>query len=469
MGFSSPNFVFLFLPLAIAICLSCRSRCYLVAIFVVSIIFYFWSAGGYALVLLGIIFLNFAGALAAARSGTLFVCLVVANVCVLLVFKYAAFVSHNVDVLIGTQSHAVLGSIVLPAGISFFVFQAISYLVDVRRGDIPAERRLSAYGAYQSFFPHLIAGPIVRFRDVIADINAPKLSVENFSCGVTRFAHGLFKKVVIADNVAPIANSVFALPSGDVDFATGWIGAIAFAIQIYFDFSGYSDMAIGMAQMFGIRFHENFERPYASKSITEFWRRWHISLSTWFRDYVYIPLGGSRGGQFATYRNLLIVFTITGLWHGAAWTFMVWGLYHGAFIILERMVCRAPAVEALRAPALRWLYCLPVIIFGWVVFRASTIDQSLDIWTAMLSPTTWPTIELVVQRAALTPYTAAALAAGMVIFLLPGTVSLGKRMMKEPVLMPMRIANLVYTSAALITASLIVLSGSYSPFLYFTF
>jgi alginate O-acetyltransferase complex protein AlgI len=275
--FSSPYFLFLFLPAALAIVLATRRRCFLPAVFLVSLAFYYWSAGPRALLLVGIIALNYGGALLLARFSPRIVlpAFIALNLAILFWFKYAHFVAGNVDLVLGTGLGALTAQITLPAGISFFVFQAISYLMDVRRGEIRPEKHFFRYAAYQSFFPHLIAGPIVRFRDVIADFIQPRLSVDTFSAGISRFAHGLCKKVVIADNVAPIADAVFGLPAGEADFASSWIGAIAYALQIYFDFSGYSDMAIGLAMMFGIRFTENFHRPYASRSITEFWRRWH--------------------------------------------------------------------------------------------------------------------------------------------------------------------------------------------------
>jgi alginate O-acetyltransferase complex protein AlgI len=470
MVFSSSYFLFLFLPLALAICLPLRGWLYLAAITLVSLAFYFWSAGTHTIILAGIIVVNWLGALALTRwpDKPLFPLLIIGNLLVLVVFKYAGFLSANIDAVAGTGLHQMFGGIVLPAGVSFFVFQAISYITDVRRKDIEPDRSLVAYSAYQSFFPHLIAGPIVRYRDVIGDIRQPVRSVDNFAIGVTRFAHGLFKKVVIADGVAPIADAVFALPASDVDFATAWIGAVAYGIQIYFDFSGYSDMAIGMARMFGIRFHENFERPYASRSITEFWRRWHISLSSWFRDYVYIPLGGSRGSAFVTYRNLLIVFAVTGLWHGAAWTFVLWGLYHGLFLMAERMAFRTP-LTALTHPAARWLYCLPVVIFGWVLFRAGSLDQALQMWSAMAVPSVWADFPDFIAKAALTPLSIAALVAGIAIYVLPGRTSWGWWLMQDTTVAWARQASTAYTVAALCWVAMVVLTGSYSPFLYFAF
>lgn len=470
MVFSSPNFVFLFLPAALAIVLATRRWCFLPAIFAVSLAFYFWSAGPRALILVAIIAANYFGALLMTRFPARIVlpAFIALNLAVLFWFKYADFVADNIDALLGTDLGARTAKITLPAGISFFVFQAISYLMDVKRGDIRAEANFARYAAYQSFFPHLIAGPIVRFRDVIGDLLRPRLSAEVFSAGITRFAHGLFKKVVIADNIAPVADAVFALPAGEADFASSWIGAIAYALQIYFDFSGYSDMAIGMAMMFGIRFTENFLRPYASRSITEFWRRWHVTLSSWFRDYLYVPLGGNRGGSLATYRNLLIVFLATGLWHGAGWTFVCWGLYHGAFLVLERLLFAAP-LRSLTHPALRYAYCLPTVIFGWVMFRADSAALAVDLWSAMLRPLDLPSAAELLERTSLTPYSIAALAFGALVFVLPGEVSFGRRLMDRTIGRGGQFLDLAYTGAALAICGLLVLSGNYSPFLYFRF
>jgi alginate O-acetyltransferase complex protein AlgI len=469
MVFSSSYFIFLFLPLALALCLAVPRAAYLPATLAASLLFYFWSSGPDTAILLAIIAGNWLGGLwlARSRSPLPLAALVAANLLVLAVFKYADFIAREVDPVLGSHLQAFTATIALPVGISFFVFQAISYVVDIRRGVVAPERDPIVYGAYQAFFPHLIAGPIVRFRDVLGDLRAPRRSIEDFASGASRFAHGLFKKTVVADGIAPIANAVFDAPAGGIGFAAAWIGATAFALQIYFDFSGYSDMAIGLARMLGIRFLENFERPYASRSVTEFWRRWHVSLSSWFRDYLYVPLGGSRGGRLATCRNLLLVFAATGLWHGAAWTFLLWGLYHGAFLVIERLAAGRP-VERLRHGAWRFLYCLPVVIFGWVLFRAASLDQAATLWAAMLSFRLEPATTLV-WSADLAPYSVAALLLGLVVFVLPGRASLGSRLSAEATGTAGRLASLGYTAAALAVSGTIVLTGTYSPFLYFRF
>jgi alginate O-acetyltransferase complex protein AlgI len=471
MVFSSPYFIFIFLPAALLICLLLRKAAYLPAIFLTSLIFYFWSSGNHVLILLAIIVLNYFGALLIERERYrwLFYVFLAANIAIIFTYKYLAFFARNVDLALGSDLATGIGDIALPAGISFFVFQGISYLVDVRRRDIKGERNFIVYAAYQAFFPHLIAGPIVRFRDVIEDFLKPRLSTDLFAAGITRFAHGLFKKVVIADSIAPIADSIFGLPADQLNFTSGWIGAVAYALQIYFDFSGYSDMAIGMAAMFGIRFTENFARPYASRSITEFWRRWHMTLSSWFRDYVYIPLGGSRGGTFATYRNLLLVFIVTGIWHGAAWTFLVWGLYHGAFLIVERALCGTP-LEKLTSPVLRYVYCLPVVIFGWVVFRADTITHAAAMWSAMLNPFSMSDpAALFAALEGITPTQIVAFILGCGIFLVPSRVPMGAKLMTEQYIPVRQAVNVAYTAVVLLVSGGVALTGSDSPFLYFTF
>lgn len=470
MVFSSPYFIFLFLPFALTIILALRRWGFLPAIFLVSVAFYFWSAGPRAALLVAIIVVNYVGALLLRRAAARIVLPVFIgiNLLVLFWFKYAHFVGENLDLLLGAGLGAMTAKITLPAGVSFFVFQAISYLMDVRRGEIAAETSFFRYAAYQSFFPHLIAGPIVRFRDVIGDFVRPQLGVDTFSAGISRFAHGLLKKVVIADNVAPIADAVFSLPAGEAGFASAWIGTAAYALQIYFDFSGYSDMAIGLAMMFGIRFTENFHRPYASRSITEFWRRWHVTLSSWFRDYLYVPLGGNRGGPIATYRNLLIVFVATGLWHGAGWTFLCWGLFHGLFLVLERLLAGAP-LQRLTAGALRYLYCLPVVLFGWVLFRADSLGRAVDLWSAMLQPFALETLTSLSERTAATPYSIAAMACGALVFVLPGEASFGLRLMRQAERRARPVLDLVYTAGALALSGILVITHNYSPFLYFRF
>ena len=272
-----------------------------------------------------------------------------------------------------------LWHVILPIGISFYIFQSISYLIDVHRGDAPAATNFISFGAFISLFPQLIAGPILRYKDLVDQFEQRTHTLTLFGEGAYRFAIGFCKKVLIADTVAPIADYAFAQP--DPSFTTAWLGAIAYAIQLYFDFSGYSDMAIGLGMMMGFRLLENFRQPYLSRSITEFWRRWHISLSNWLRDYLYIPLGGNRRGVVRTYVNLFLTMLLGGAWHGANWTFIVWGAWHGGLLALERFL----AARGLNKPygLLGWPVTMLLVIIGWVVFRAPTMEQAVYMYEGM--------------------------------------------------------------------------------------
>jgi len=287
--------------------------------------------------------------------------------------------------------------------------------------------------------------------------------------GIRRFTHGLIKKLVIADSVAVVADAAFAVPTGEVTFAVAIIGATAYAIQIYFDFSGYSDMAIGLGLMFGIKFDENFLRPYSSNSITEFWRRWHISLSSWFRDYLYIPLGGNRGAVANTYRNLMIVFLATGVWHGAAWTFVFWGLYHGLFLVAERLMWGKKASHQ-RGVISRYVYCLPVVLIGWIIFRADSLDQCVTFLSALTLPfasnsfTLPPTLQ-----AGLSPQPVFMMVMGSTIFFASSRSSVGQIVQREPTNWRQTLAQIAYLGLGLVAAFVLSVSSSYSPFLYFRF
>ena len=308
----------------------------------------------------------------------LFAALTAALIAVLAVFKYTAFLLDNLRAL-GLDAPA--PAVAMPAGVSFFVFQAVSYLADVYRGTIPAERRLGRLTLYMAFFPQLLQGPIVRYGDFEPRLAQRRETVSEASAGAVRFCFGLAKKVLLADALGAVANGAYG--SGDrLTVGLAWIGSIAYSLQLYFDFSGYTDMALGLGQMFGLSLPENFNYPYIAQSAGEFWRRWHITLSQWFRDYVYIPLGGSRCSAGRRLRNLLAVWLLTGLWHGSAWTFVLWGLYYAAFLIGEKFLW-GRTLERLPRPV-RHLYALLLINFGWVLFRAGTLRQAGAMLSAML-------------------------------------------------------------------------------------
>ncbi|MCB0793187.1 MAG: MBOAT family protein [Flavobacteriales bacterium] len=380
MVFSSPVFLFLFLPLVLLVVLVLRDRKQQnVALLVASLFFYSWGEGAYLLLMLALVLVNYLCALARERWATgssSVIIAVVLNLGALLWFKYANFLVASLNVVLAKVGAEPLhlDPVHLPIGVSFFIFQGLSYVIDVHRGQASAQGSPGTVALYISLFPQLIAGPIVRYRDVAEQIGSRSLSPPLFASGIRRFVVGLAKKVLIADQVARIAEPIFSLSSTELSPAVAWLGLVAYAVQIYFDFSGYSDMAIGLGRMFGFRFLENFNRPYIALSIREFWQRWHISLSSWFRDYLYIPLGGNRRGPIRTYLNLFIVFFLTGLWHGASWNFVVWGLMHGLFMVFERaglgkLLARSPK-------PLAGAYTLLIVLLAWVFFRVENITEA---------------------------------------------------------------------------------------------
>ncbi|MDA0334294.1 MAG: MBOAT family protein [bacterium] len=393
MVFSSVPFLFYFLPIVVGLYyLSFRFRN--IVLCVSSLVFYVWGEPRYFLLLIGSICANYVFALLidAARGSNsetrqhratlAAACGLICNLLLLGVCKYAGLFTRTLDGLLLAVGLPPVGMVDLhlPLGVSFFTFQAMSYLIDVYRQDVTAERRPMTVALYISMFPQLIAGPIVRFKDIVGQLHNRKHSTWAFAEGIRWFVIGLGQKVILADTLSTPADAIFAIPAGDLTFPVAWLGAICFSLQIYFDFAGYSTMVIGLGLLFGFHLPRNFDYPYVAQSITAFWRRWHMTLSQWFRDYLYIPLGGNRRDRRSTCRNLLIVFVLCGLWHGAAWKFILWGLFHGLFLMLERvspnLPCGAPR------PA-RHLYTLAVVIVGWVLFRAETLSQTLAFLGAM--------------------------------------------------------------------------------------
>lgn len=377
MIFSSILFLFYFLPLFLLAyhCLPWRTG----TLLIFSFLFYAYGEVFYCYVLLLSVGLNYLFGIGIAdSSGTKRKWILGAgisiNLALLFWFKYANFV-YGALVQIGMPNLIPNLDIRLPLGISFFTFHAISYLIDVYRKVAPVERSLPLLAVYIGMFPQLIAGPIIRFHNIREELHERRTTLDMMAEGIRIFAVGLAMKVLIANLVATSADQIFALRPEGLTISLAWFGTLCYSLQIYFDFCGYSTMAIGLALMIGFHFPVNFNYPYISQSITEFWRRWHISLSSWFRDYLYIPLGGNRDGKLKTYRNLVIVFFLCGLWHGAAWTFIIWGLYHGLFLVIERAGF-AKILE--RLPALvRHCYALLIIAVGWVFFRADTLPQAL--------------------------------------------------------------------------------------------
>jgi alginate O-acetyltransferase complex protein AlgI len=476
MLFNSTVFLFLFLPVTLLIYyLSPKSVKNLILV-IASLIFYTWGEAHALIILLASIAIDFSAGIIIDKGHkkTGLAMALIGDLSLLLYFKYFNFAMDNFHSVLNYFNYTgdffhQLPHIVLPIGISFYTFQTLSYVIDVYRGDVKASRNIISFAAFVTMFPQLIAGPIVRYIDIEEQLRNKDLSVKNFSSGIERFIIGLAKKTLIANSCAYIADNIFAQPISEISTLHAWAGIIAYAFQIYFDFSGYSDMAIGLGRMFGFDFLENFNYPYISRNIREFWRRWHISLSTWFRDYLYIPLGGSKDGKFRTYLNLVIVFFITGLWHGANWTFIVWGLFHGLFLIIERLGFNK-VLQRLWKP-LQHIYTLLVILVGWVFFRSDNIHNAFAYLGKMFSFTSGErTLASYINLYNFTRET-------IIIFLLAAILSTpvftyfyqallrgrhGVRVQKVALYRPFLFIIFV-VSVAYIAA------GAYSPFIYFRF
>ena len=392
MLFSSTTFLFGFLPLVLITYFalpklvsfavpktlqgSAERVCQNAVLFLFSLVFYAWGEPVYILLMAASIVVAYVTGLLADKKAlpeekkdskvplAAMIIAVVWNMGLLLFFKYTDFFINTINGIAGTQIKPT--GLALPIGISFYSFQTLSYVIDVYRGNVRAQKNILDLGTYVALFPQLIAGPIVRYVDVAEQLADRQESIEKFSQGVKRFCVGLGKKVIIANAVGELFDTISNAPKGDLSVAASWLGIIAYTFQIYFDFSGYSDMAIGLGKMFGFEFLENFNYPYISDSITEFWRRWHISLSSWFRDYVYIPLGGNRKGMKRQCINIMIVWFLTGFWHGANWNFMMWGVYFGCILLLEKNFLLKVLNKAPKA--IRHIYALLLIVIGWGIF-----------------------------------------------------------------------------------------------------
>jgi alginate O-acetyltransferase complex protein AlgI len=390
MLFSSLVFLFYFLPAALVLYYLVPRSARNGMLLLISLVFYAWGGTGYALLLIASILLNFFFAKRIERTEQhakrWLVAGIVANTALLFYFKYMNFFAESlfpVFRFFGAGEMPQLARIALPVGISFYTFHQLSMLRDIYRDRSLPKVSLVKMSLYVMLFPQLVAGPIVRYKDIIYQIHSRRESFEQIYRGVQRFLVGLFKKVVIANTCALLADNVMAQDLELISAGAAWVGIIAYTLEIYFDFSGYSDMAIGLGRLFGFNIPENFNLPYIARSIKDFWRRWHISLSTWFRDYVYIPLGGNKKGKVRMYINLLTVFLLTGFWHGASWSFIFWGLFHGVFLIVERLGFER-VLERLPKP-LSWAYTMLVVIVGWVFFRIADFGEALDYVQRMFS------------------------------------------------------------------------------------
>ena len=475
MVFSSLTFLFAYLPLTLLVYFLAPLKWRNLVLLAVSLVFYGWGEPVYITIMVLSILIDYTHGLlvekyrADDKKARRFVAQsVVFNLLLLGFFKYWDFLADNLFLLTGLNlpaSLTLLGvtihlrNIPLPIGISFFTFQTMSYTIDVYRRDAPVQRNIVNFGAFVTMFPQLIAGAIVKYKTVAEDLDHRANTAEDFALGACRFCVGLAKKVLLANSIGALWDAQLAAQgAGELTVAGGWMGLLAFGFQIYFDFSGYSDMAIGLGRIFGFHFNENFDYPYLSASVTEFWRRWHMSLTSWFREYLYIPLGGNRGGTAKTLRNILIVWFCTGFWHGASWNFILWGLYFAGWLILEKYVLKGVLAKT---PAwVKHLYTLIVVFVGWGIFAM----EDLSVCGAYLTncfggAPLW---------SALDGYTLRSYAVTFLVLIVAST-DLGKRCWQR---LPQRVRQVltpILMLLALIVSTAYLVDGSYNPFLYFRF
>ena len=497
MLFASMTFLWIFLPVVIIVnaVLSVikfknnetRILAKNIWLLIASLVFYAWGGIYYLLIMVSSIAVNYAGGRIMGRIGSYdtlrrkrcLILVLVLDLGILFAFKYfnmvvmllenlvAAFMGEqgslmNMLCMEGTGTFGIR-KIVLPIGISFFTFQAMSYVIDVYTGKAKVQKSILRFALYVSFFPQLIAGPIVKYSDVAEQIENRKETTGLFYSGQRRFCYGLAKKVLLANTFAMAADAVFGIEPSKMGSGVAWLGALAYTMQIYYDFSGYSDMAIGLGRMFGFRFKENFNYPYTSVSIQEFWRRWHISLSSWFKEYVYFPLGGSRCSKGRTYLNILIVFLLTGIWHGANFTFIAWGLFYALLQIIERLFIKK-LLDHNPVKPLNWLYTMLMVIIGWVLFRSDNIIYAGQFLKAMFVPTAGShSILEFMSMKLLIAAVAALLGMG---FISRAMAEIYKKIRTNEVFMSV---NMVFTAVLLIASIISIVSGTYNPFIYFQF
>lgn len=468
MVFSSLTFLCIFLPVVLALYyLLPTLRIRNVLLIIVSLLFYAYGEPVYVLLMIVSIIINYIfgrllGTENKKKRQWILAIAVIINIGLLVVFKYLDMMVQTINQLSGSEIP--LAGLALPIGISFFTFQALSYVIDVYRREVEPQKNLWNVMLYISFFPQLIAGPIVKYHDIQEQIDNRNTDVKEIAEGLRRFIIGLSKKVLISNTMAVTADALFAAGAGELNILSAWIAAIAYMLQIYFDFSGYSDMAIGLGHLFGFRFLENFRYPYISANIQEFWRRWHISLSTWFKEYLYIPLGGNRKGKARTCLNKMIVFFSTGLWHGANWTFVLWGLWHGVFLLFEQ-VCPVKKLPKV----LEHIYALLVVCVGFVMFRADTFGQGMFMIGTMFSGWEFSSVQMAIVWEQLTPIFLVTLV--VAVFgsapLIPKAAEacLEKENLRKPAVYFSYIASFVLLILCMLSLS----SGTYNPFIYFRF
>ena len=494
MLFNSMIFLWVFLPIVIIVNFilsilkfkdeSVRYKAKNLFLLIASFVFYAWGGIYYLLIMIGTILIDYFGGKFIAKNEnnhnkkkTGLVVTIVLNLSVLFFFKYfnmVVIIIENILALGGKgfinamkymEGTGALGlkEIVLPIGISFFTFQAMSYVIDVYRGESEVQENILDFALYVSLFPQLIAGPIVQYKDVASQINGRKESIDTFLYGIKRFSYGMGKKVIIANTLAEVADAIFALETEKLGAPVAWLGIIAYTFQIYFDFSGYSDMAIGLGKMFGFSFKENFNYPYTSLSIQEFWRRWHISLSSWFRDYVYIPLGGSRKGNARTYLNLFIVFLLTGVWHGANFTFISWGLMYAVLLIIERLFL-GNLLKKNPVKIINSIYTMFFVMIGWVMFRADTLLQAkIYIMQLFTKPSGDYTILSYLSLKVIIVVVLALILSGL------AQKILGNVYLKYKDNVVVETIDYVIQIALMVVSIVMVVSGTYNAFIYFQF
>jgi alginate O-acetyltransferase complex protein AlgI len=466
--FSSSIFLFFFLPLVIAGYYLLKENYRIYFLLFSSLFFYAWGEPRYVLIMLLSIVINYTFGILIDKNSlnkillkVLLVLAVVGNLGILFYFKYLNFTLHTINRVFNTGF--AYHNIVMPIGISFFTFQGMSYVIDLYWQKVNVQKNPAKLAFYISFFPQLIAGPIVRYIDIKEQIDSRTVSVEKFAAGVQRFVIGLAKKLIIANTMGEVVDFIFSVPVLEISIATAWLGIICYSFQIFFDFSGYSDMAIGLGKMFGFDFLENFNYPYISKSITEFWHRWHISLSSWFRDYVYIPLGGNRKGN--VYVNLFIVFVLTGFWHGANLQFLAWGLWHGFFLIVERLFGMREVKNKKFVP-LRYIMTMLIVVVGWVFFRAGGLRHALK-YIGVMFGFTRPESEIFTIWFFLSPkiiimLCLAAAASTPLLKISYNILKTQTGVIRKPIIYGLILA-LMFVCVVFVTSS------SYNPFIYFRF
>ena len=466
MLFSSIVFLSIFFPSLMFVYFIVKKSFRNHVLLIYSLVFYAWGEPRYLSVMLCVILVNYLAAILIDRSknkNIILICDILLNLSVLVYFKYFNFIIYNINRIRG-DTFPIL-NIVMPIGISFFIFQTLSYVFDVYKNEVPVQKNIYKLSLYVSFFPQLIAGPIVKYHEIQKEIDNRNETLDDTYLGLFRFSIGLGKKVLIANTLGEIVDKIFMIDIiNTIDYKIAWIGAICYSLQLYFDFSGYSDMAIGLGKVFGFHFLENFNYPYMSKSITELWRRWHISLGTWFKKYLYIPLGGNRKSSIRTYINLFIVFLSTGIWHGAKWTFIIWGLWHGIFIVIEKKF-EIEKYNKKYEILIRHIYTFFIIVIGCVFFRAENISYGIKFLKIMFG----------ISKNVKIPYDVMYFLDRKIILILLIGITASINIFKLNINKYYKSNNVVnialniYSIVILILSYMSILSSTYNPFIYFRF